>query len=211
MQLVECLLPSEYWFFAIKYAVQVSNYIPIKTNKTALTTPFYEAYKQHPDLRKLLPIFSAAYVKIYQSGEGNTFETQMLKTILVGNDEKSDARLFYNPITKKLIASSDYRLNISCPSGPIFNPEYSEPTSYSLYNDSVTTDTPSFDLAQSVYISPTHLSYPLQQATILDIPFKHSDPYTIQIKGDNTILEVMSFDILPQWPCPLHLLPLVQT
>ena len=198
--LVEHLLPPEFWFFAIKYAVQVSNYIPIKTNKNALTTPFYEAYKQHPDLRKLLPLFSAAYVKIYQSGEGNTFETQTMKAILVGNDDKSDARLFYNPSTKKLLASSDYRLNISCPSGPLFDLEYTEPTSYSLYNDSVSTDAPSFDLSQTVYISPTHLSHALQQATVLDIPFKHGDPYTVQLKGDNAILQVMSFDILPYDP-----------
>ena len=51
--LVEHLLPAEFWFFAIRYAVQVSNYIPIKTDSNKLTTPFYEAYKQHPDLQKL--------------------------------------------------------------------------------------------------------------------------------------------------------------
>ena len=198
--LVEHLLPSEFWFFAILYAVQVSNYIPIKTNKNKLTTPFYEAYKKHPDYRKLIPLFSAAYVKIYKSGEGNTLETQTMKAILVGNDDKSDARLFYNPTTKQLIASSDYRLNISCPSGPIFNLEYSEPTTYSLYNDTVTADAPTFDLNQKVYLSPTHLTHPLQPATVLDIPFKHGDPYTLQLQDIDTIIQTMSFDILPYNP-----------
>ena len=87
--LVEHLLPSEFWFFAICYAVQVSNYIPIKTAKN-LTTPHYLAYNEHPDYRKLLPLFSTAYVKIYESAEGNTFESQTVKAILVGNDTKSD-------------------------------------------------------------------------------------------------------------------------
>ena len=198
--LVEHLLPSEFWFFAIKYAVQVSNYIPIKTDSNKLTTPFYEAYKEHPDLRKLLPLFSAAYVKTYASAEGNTLETQTMKAILVGNDDKSDGRLFYNPETKKLLASSDYRLNISCPSGPLFNLQYTEPTSYSLYSDSVTNDAPSFDLSQKVYLSPTHLSHPLQSATVIDIPFKHGDPYTVQLSSDNSILQAMSFDLLPYDP-----------
>ena len=47
--LVKHLLPPEFWFFAISYAVQVSNYIPIKTDNKKLSTPHFEAYKQHPD------------------------------------------------------------------------------------------------------------------------------------------------------------------
>ena len=119
--MLEHLLPPEFWYFAIKYAVQVSNYIPIKTSDTALTTPYQLAYKKSPDYRKLIPLFSAAYVKIYKSGEGNTLETQTVKAILIGNDKKSNARLFLNPQTKKIMASSNYCLKISCPSGPIFN------------------------------------------------------------------------------------------
>ena len=198
--LTEHLLPPEFWYFAIKYAVQVSNYIPIKTDTKKLTTPFFETYKKHPDLRKLIPLFSAAYVKIYDSGEGNTFETQTMKAILVGNDDKSDGRLFYNPDSKKLLASSDYRLNISCPSGPIFKLQYSEPTSYNLYTESTKTDAPTYDLSQSVYFSPTHLSHPLQKATVIDIPFKRSDPYTVQLQNDQSILQASVIDLLPYNP-----------
>ena len=198
--LVEHLLPPEFWYFAIKYAVQVSNYIPIKTTNTTLTTPYSLAYKDSPDYRKLIPLFSAAYVKIYKSGEGNTFETQTVKAILVGNDEKSNARLFYNPDTKKIMASSDYRLNISCPSGPIFHLEYTEPTAYSLYNDSVVADAPTFNIDQKVYLSPTHLQNPLEPAKIIDIPFRHNDPYSVQLEKDKSIVQVMAFDILPYNP-----------
>ena len=69
---------------------------------------------------------------------------QTIKAILVGNDDKSDGKLFYNPASKKLMVSSDYRLNITVPSGPLFNLEYSDPTSYTLYNDSIQSDAPAF-------------------------------------------------------------------
>ena len=174
--MVEHLLPPEYWFFPIKYAVQVSNYIPIRTDSNTLSTPHFLVHNQLPDYRKLLPLFSAAYVKIYKSGEGNTLESQTVKAILVGNDDKSDGRLFYNPITKKFMSSSDYRLNISCPSGPIFNLSYQEPTTYSLYTDSVSTDAPAFDLAQTVYLSPSYNTHPLEKAIVLDVPFNYNEP-----------------------------------
>jgi len=38
------LLPSEFRFFAIAYAVKISNYLPVKTDIASLTTPFFEAY-----------------------------------------------------------------------------------------------------------------------------------------------------------------------
>ena len=198
--LVEHLLPPEFWFFAIKYAVQVTNYIPIKTNNTTLTTPYFLAYNQKPDYRNLLPLFSAAYVKIYKSGEGNTLNSQTIKAILVGNDDKSDGKLFYNPSSKKLMASSDYRLNITAPSGPLFNLEYQDPTTYTLYNDSIQCDAPNFDLGQTTYLSPTHLAHPGEAVTIIDIPFQHNDPYTVQVNSTKTILQVMHFDILPYNP-----------
>ena len=121
----------------------------------------------------------------------------------MGNDTKSDARLFYNPSTKKLLASSDFHLNISGPSGPLFNLPYAEPTTYSLYNESVSTDAPTYDLAQDIYLAPTHISHPMQHGTIIDIPFSHTDPYTIQLKDDQTIIQAMQFDILPYNPSSL--------
>ena len=198
--LVEHLLPPEFWFFAISYAVQVSNYIPVKTATKSVTTPYFETYGKHPDYRKLIPLFSAAYVKIYESGEGNTLETQTIKAILVGNDTKSDGRLFYNPNTKKILASSDYRLNVSCPSGPIFNLQYQEPTSFSLFNNRVNDDAPTFDLHQTVYLSPTATQHPLAKATVIDIPFKPGEPYKLQIADNASIISVQAYDILPYNP-----------
>ena len=134
--MAEKLLPSEFWFFAIQYAVQLSNYLPVKTDIGSLTTPFFEAYGQKPDYRKLLPLFSIAYVKLYESANGNTLSSQTVKGILVGNDPKSDGRLFYNPSTKSLMGSSDYRLDISIPSGPPFQLIYNGGFDFNLFDNS---------------------------------------------------------------------------
>ena len=123
-----------------------------------------------------------------------------MKAILVGNDDKSNGRLFYNPDTKKLMASSDYILNISAPSGPIFNLPYNEPATYMLYTDNKSIASSSFDLSQTVYLSPTHLSHALEKATILDVPFQHNEPHTLKLAQDNSIIHAMPFDILPYNP-----------
>ena len=99
--MVDKLLPSELWFFAINYAVQLSNYLSVKTDTSTLTAPHFEAYSQKQDNRKVLPLFSIACVRLYDSVKGNTFSSQTVKAILVGNNSKSDGRLFYNPITKR--------------------------------------------------------------------------------------------------------------
>ena len=76
-----------------------------------------------------------------------------------------------------------------------------EPTTYSLYNDSVApSNTPSYNISQTVYLSPTHLSHALQAATVIDIPFKHGDTYVLQLSSDKSIIQANAFDILPYNP-----------
>ena len=202
--LVEHLLSPEYWFFSLLYAVQSSNYMGIKTDKGTLTTPFFLAFKIKPDYRKLLPLFSAAYVKIYQSAQGNTFTTQTVKCILVGNDEKSDGRLFYNPVTKSIISSSDFTLNATGPSGPLFNVIYQEPTTYSLYQEKSTTFKVEFELGSNIHISPTNADHPGQPATILNVPFNIDEPYTVQIKSTLDIIDVTPSNILDYNPTEIN-------
>ena len=201
--LAENLLSPEFWFFALLYSVQASNYMGIKTDKKQLTTPFYLAFKTKPDYRKLLPLFSAAYVKVYQSAQGNTFTSQTLKCILVGNDEKSDGRLFYNPATKSIIASSDFVLNTTVPSGPIFNIPYDEPTSYNLYEERSTSLKIEFDIGSTVHISPSNLDSPGLSATVLKIPFNIDEMYTVQLTSTNDILDVIPANLLTYNPATL--------
>ena len=98
------LLPSDCWYFAIRYAVQVLNYIPFLKNNI-WTTAFECLYNKKPDYRKLLPIFSIGYVKRFKCGVDHRTKamSQSVKCILVGNDNKSDGQLLYVPHTKSLI------------------------------------------------------------------------------------------------------------
>ena len=61
------LLPSKFWWYALKRATEISNYIPIKINDTT-STPFELAYGSKPDLRFLLPMFSVSYLSRYKDG-----------------------------------------------------------------------------------------------------------------------------------------------
>ena len=60
------LLPTSYWWFAFKRAVEVSNYIPLKLNNK-MTSPHELVYKIKPDMRNLLPMFSVCYIRRYKS------------------------------------------------------------------------------------------------------------------------------------------------
>jgi hypothetical protein len=192
--MAEKLLPSEFWFFAISYAVQLSNYLPVKTDAGSLTTPFFEAYGHKPDYRKLLPLFSIAYVKLYDSAKGNTLDSQTVKAILVGNDPKSDGRLFYNPITKGLMGSSDYRLDISIPSGPPFNLIYNGGFDFNLFDNSAEAIPPAFDLGQTAFIQPSHDLHPSESAKILTIPMSLTAPYAVQLNSGD-IIDIMECDL----------------
>ena len=59
--LESALLPTSFWWFALKHTVEVSTYVPI-TIDNQLTTPFAMVYQQQPDLCSLFPMFSVGYI-----------------------------------------------------------------------------------------------------------------------------------------------------
>ena len=59
--------------------------------------------------------------------------SQSIKDILVGNDPKSDGKLFYVPHTKSIIGSADYDLDLSRPSGPVFGLTYDDGIQFNLH------------------------------------------------------------------------------
>mmetsp|Transcript_12615 Transcript_12615/g.19405 ORF Transcript_12615/g.19405 Transcript_12615/m.19405 type:complete len:251 (-) Transcript_12615:604-1356(-) len=62
--LADHYLPTEFWFFAMSNTVQVHKYLPFTTSSGETnTTPFFDAFSTPPDLPKLIPLFSVAYVK----------------------------------------------------------------------------------------------------------------------------------------------------
>jgi hypothetical protein len=55
-------LPSTFWFYAVRHAVEVCNYFPVKLEDGSYTTPFELAHHQKPNLRVLFNLFSLATV-----------------------------------------------------------------------------------------------------------------------------------------------------
>lgn len=83
-------------------------------------------FKEKPNYRNLYSMFLVAYVKRFKDGflHRKKYYSQSIKEMLVGDDIKSDGKLFYVPRTKSIIWSSDYKFNLSHPSGPVFGLKY---------------------------------------------------------------------------------------
>ena len=96
----------------------------IKDNKW--TAAFHYIYKEKVDYRNLIPIFSIVYVNIFRDWVKYRFKaiSQHIKYTLVGNDSKSDCKLLYVPHTRITLGLSDYKLDLTHPSGPIFQLNY---------------------------------------------------------------------------------------
>jgi deoxyuridine 5'-triphosphate nucleotidohydrolase len=195
--LTENLLPRQFWFHALKYAVHVSNYLPVKLTNGQVSTPHELAHGTSPDYRKLIPIFSVGHTKVNSStatGNNALVNSQTVPTILIGLDDQSDGCLFYNPTTKQIISSSDYRLDHSRPSGPIFNLPYETGTfGFSLYNSDNQNQNsiPPFNLGDQVFVQ-REANEPSVQATILAIPLSDTLPYTVQLTNGQVQEEYLS-------------------
>jgi hypothetical protein len=197
--LTENLLPRQFWFHALKYSVQVSNYLPVRLTNGQVSTPHELAHGIPPDYRKLIPIFAVGYTKVNSTTAINNDKliSQTIPTILLGNDDQSDGCLFFNPKTKNIIASSDYRLDHSRPSGPVFDLEH-EQHGYGFSVLSATTTQTShvtpFTLGDAVYITTTdsNNSQTIKQGSVLNIPLSDDLPYTIQLHDGQVIEEYLS-------------------
>jgi hypothetical protein len=108
------MLPTKYWFFAIKRACKVSNLLPVKQNGK-LTTLYELVYSKKVNYHSLLPMFSVAYIKQQQihGQDKNSWSSKSLnKCILVGKCDKSDSLLFHHPPSKQTLSCADgYRFD----------------------------------------------------------------------------------------------------
>jgi len=173
--LVSAQLPSNFWWFALKRATEVSNYIPIKLNGE-LTTPHQLVYNNKVDLRNLIPMFSVAYTS-YTSQ--HSYDVQTVRTILVGKSDKSNALLFYHPATKKILTSVRYKLDEHLIAGPSFNLKYEGGMYFNTYtNNNPTNKPPTFPPNTMVYV---HHAGKNHQAKVLSIPLSGT-LYTLQHK-----------------------------
>ena len=197
--LTSSLLPSEYWWFAVKRAVEVTNYLPIKANNK-LTTPYELVYGIKPDLRLLFPLFSLAYVHRLKDAQSKhqKFQTTAILCILVGKSSVSDGLEFYHPPSRQIITSSDFKLDTTKPSGPAFNLKYDGGLFFNLYdNDAETIRPPGIDINTTVFVK--HYDPP-KPATVLAVPFDESDVYTVQFQQDGSIHQFQSSSLLDHDP-----------
>ena len=105
-------LPRKFWYFALKMAAQVSNYMPILLENGQWTTPHEQKYGTKPDWRNIVPMYSLGYIRRNRDGNKQraTSDSQSIMGICVRNDTKSDGLLFYLPTSKRIVGSADYRL-----------------------------------------------------------------------------------------------------
>jgi deoxyuridine 5'-triphosphate nucleotidohydrolase len=192
--LTSALLPSSFWYYAIKRAVEVSNYLPV-TLKGQPTTPFELVHHQKPDLRALIPLFSTAYIDHPRTGTTNTatFSSQSLRVILIGRSSTCTSLEFYHPPTKQIISSSVYRLDPTLASGPLFNLHYDGGLFFNTYyNEADSHRPPEFTLNQQVYFQPQANSNSHVPAKVLSVPMPDSSLYTIQRLDNHNIIQIPS-------------------
>ena len=119
----------------------------------------------------------------------------------MGNDPKSDGKLFYVPHTKSIIGSADYDLDPSHPSGPVFGLTYDGGIQFNLHiPDSQEWRTPTYNQGDKVHLF-NNIHQKLEDI-IIDIPIKGFDYYTIRYSNSGDYDQVpesyiTSLNVLP--------------
>ena len=147
-------LPWKFWYFALKMAAQVSNYMPNLLENGQWTTPHEQKYVTKLDWRKLVPMLSNGYIRRNRGGNKQraTSNGKSIIGICIGDYPKSDGLLFYLPTTKKLVVSADYRMYLTVTYGTVFGYYYDEGIGFNLYNPSTNaTRTPSYEKEEHTY------------------------------------------------------------
>jgi deoxyuridine 5'-triphosphate nucleotidohydrolase len=196
------LLPSHFWFFAVKRAVEISNILPVETKEGLIYTPYERAYGKKVDYRNLFPMFSKTYIKVTTEQGGshkNKFKTQSLKTICVGKCPKSNSLLFYHPDSKQLISDADgHRFDNFSPSGPQFGLKYDGSFIMTRKSDEPIHQSPAHEENDTAYIK---IKDKFKAVTILSVPINDDDhTYTVQEKESGTIREILSKDLTDHDP-----------
>ena len=93
------LLPSEFWFYTVKQAVQATKYIPV-TLRDQITTPFEVVHHVKPNIRDLFLMFIVAYVDKHEDSTTllENVNYQSLCVIAIGKSSKSNYIDFSYPL-----------------------------------------------------------------------------------------------------------------
>lgn len=86
-------MPRAYWFWALRHANQVANYIPCKV-EGELTTSFELVHGVKPDYRILFRLFSTVYWRVERDGareRDGVAEALSKQGIAIGRDKNRTA------------------------------------------------------------------------------------------------------------------------
>jgi hypothetical protein len=198
------LLPSKYWYFAIKRACEVCNLLPTH-HLSHISTPFTLVHKRKVDYRLLFPMFSTAFIKYRRHGGAHTskWAPQSLKCIAVGTCSKSNGLLFYHPPSKQVITCGDgYKFDSFSPSGPQFNETFDGNFVFSTKSlgDAVHRP-PSYELQSKVfYQSPDDPSLYLSASVLSQPVDDEHTPYTVQDSVSGNIVQLHINEIFDHDP-----------
>jgi Reverse transcriptase (RNA-dependent DNA polymerase) len=131
-------MPRTFWFWALRHATQVSNYIPCKVNGE-LTTSFELVHGVKPDYRVLFRLFSTVYFRVQRDGardRDGVAEALSKQGIAIGRDRKSDGLLIYCPHSKKYFVSNSFKLDEGRSTATAFNLKYDGGIFIGLYDNS---------------------------------------------------------------------------
>ena len=189
------LLPPTFWWFAFKRAVEVSNYIPIRINNS-YTTPHELVFHQKPNLQNLLPMFSVAYVRRRKSDDHTKLqnvESHSIAVILVGRSNVCNSPIFFHPKTSKIITTDDFLLDETIPAGPAFDIACTSGIHFNSYAEqNAYLRPPTFKPTQNVFVK---YNGKYEKASVITIPTRDSNIYTLQIESDGSIHQYLEKNI----------------
>eukprot|EP00804_Cyclotella_cryptica_P009045 CCRYP_003142-RA/>CCRYP_003142-RA protein AED:0.35 eAED:0.14 QI:0/0/0/1/1/1/2/0/1801 len=110
--LTEKQMSREFWFYAVKHATRMMNYIPGRMGRR-LVSPFELVHGTKPDATTWFKLFSVGFFKMESSSDGKHLKTQSMSLagIAVGRDDTSNTILFYNPITRSYYRPQAFSLD----------------------------------------------------------------------------------------------------
>ena len=188
------LLPSTFWWYAIKRAVEVTNILPTShLNRNKPSTPFEIVFNKKVDYRVLFPMFCTARVrrdKMVGGDHKNKWVGRSMHCILVGTDHKSDGLLFYHPATKHTyVANNGFRFNTYMPAGPTFGYQYD---GNFTWNTKAATMQPHMPMAHEdndTVFCKVNGEY--KESKVLASPFDDEiETYTVQVVDTGDIIEL---------------------
>ena len=90
-------LPSTFWFYDIKCAMEISDFLPLKSCDS-ITTPFEFVHHVKPDICTLITLFFIAYIDkpMENSSTSQSFYSQSLRVIVIVRNNTSNCVDFYH-------------------------------------------------------------------------------------------------------------------